>query len=332
MELVTVDIGGTHARFAIAGIGANGAITLGEVVTLKTAEHATFHDAWTEYARRMDGRLPRAAAFSIAAPVTADVIRLVNNPWEICRAAMPADFALDAVTVVNDFGAVGHAVARAGPEEFAHLAGPDAPLPADGTITILGPGTGLGVAHLWRGDSADDRADDSAGYRVQSTEGGHFSFAPTDPLDDALLAHLRTLHPRVSAERVVSGPGIVTTHAVLARLQGREAPPLEDKAIWQSGIAGEDDLAAEAVGHFCRQLGAVAGDVTLAQGGTGVVIAGGLGLRLKDVLPGSGFAAAFRDKGRFGAILAQMPIKLITHPQPGLFGAAAAFAKEHRPS
>lgn len=323
MELVTADIGGTHARFAIAAIGRDGAITLGKDVTLKTAEHATFHDAWAEYARRMDGRLPRAAAFSIAAPVTADVIRLVNNPWEICRAAMPADFGLDAVTVVNDFGAVGHAVARAGPDEFAHLAGPDRPLPADGTITILGPGTGLGIAHLWRG---------GGDYRVQSTEGGHFSFAPTDPLDDALLAHLRTLHPRVSAERVVSGPGIIATRSVLAERGGRDAPPLDDKTIWQRGISGEDDLAAEAVQHFCRQLGAVAGDVTLAQGGTGVVIAGGLGLRLKDVLPGSGFAAAFRDKGRFGEIMARMPIKLITHPQPGLFGAAAAFAKEHRPS
>ena len=26
----------------------------------------------------------------------------------------------------------------------------------------------------------------------------------------------------------------------------------------------------------------------------------------------------------------EMPVKLITHPQPGLYGAAAAFAKEHR--
>lgn len=323
MELVAVDIGGTNARFAIATVSNGGVTALGEEITLKTADHPRFHDAWAEYDRLMGGRLPRAAAFSIAAPVTADVIRLVNNPWEIERASMAADCDLDTLTVVNDFAAVGHAVAQARPDWFAHVAGPDTPLPAEGTISILGPGTGLGVAHLWR------KGDD---YRVQSTEGGHFSFAPLDPTDDALLARLRARHGRVSAERVVSGPGIVTIHAVLAQQQGLQVQPLDDKTLWQRGISGEDALSAAAVQHFCKQLGAVSGDVTLTQGGTGVVIAGGLGLRLRDVLPRSGFAQAFRDKGRFGEIMAAMPVKLITHPQPGLFGAAAAFAKEHVPS
>jgi glucokinase len=73
----------------------------------------------------------------------------------------------------------------------------------------------------------------------------------------------------------------------------------------------------------------VAGDIALAQGGKAVVIAGGLGLRLRDTLLRSGFAERFRAKGRFEALMASLPVKLITHPQPGLFGAAAAFAKDH---
>jgi glucokinase len=320
MELVTVDIGGTHARFAIAAVAAGGAVSLGEEVTLRTRDHPSFAAAWAEYARRQ-GRLPRAAAFSIAAPVTGDVIRLVNNPWVIRRADIPRQCDVDQVTIVNDFGAVGHAVARLGDEDFAHLAGPDLPLPAEGTLTILGPGTGLGVAHVWR--------DGDGGYRVQATEGGHFSFAPLDAVDDALLARLRPRYGRVSVERVVSGPGIVGIHAELAAQRGEVPPPLDDRAIWQSGIAGDDALAAAAVRHFCGLLGAVAGDVTLAQGGTACVVAGGLGFRLKDILPASAFGARFADKGRFSEIMAAMPVKLITHPQPGLFGAAAAFAKEH---
>jgi glucokinase len=319
-DLVTVDIGGTYARFAIAATGSGGAISLGEEVTLKTEDFATFGDAWAEYARRQ-GKLPRAAALSIAAPIADEVIRLVNNPWQIRRATVGEDLGVEAVTILNDFGAVGHAVARLGEEHFAHLAGPDIPLPAEGTLSILGPGTGLGVAHVWR--------DGSGGYRVQATEGGHHSFAPIDAVDDALLARLRRRHRRVSAERVVSGPGIVEIHAVLAAQQGIEVLPLDDKALWQRGIAGDDPLAAAAVRHFCRQLGAVAGDVTLVQGGTGVVIAGGLGLRVKSILPESDFARCFCDKGRFSEIMAAMPVKLITHPQPGLFGAAAAFAREH---
>ena len=94
-------------------------------------------------------------------------------------------------------------------------------------------------------------------------------------------------------------------------------------------MAGEDSIAAAAVERFCLSLGAVAGDIALAQGATGVVVAGGLGLRLRETLQRSGFAARFTAKGRFEGLMSRLPVKLITHPQPGLLGAAAAFAKEH---
>lgn len=315
MNLVTVDIGGTHARFAIATI-AGDAISLREEITLRTADHATFGDAWAEY-ERIQGNLPGAAAFSIAAPVGGEEIRLVNNPWVIRRADIPTD----ALTIVNDFGAVGHAVANLGADSFHPIAGPDVAFPAEGTLTVLGPGTGLGVAHVWR--------DGAGAYRVQATEGGHFSFAPIDPLDDALLVRLRRRYGRVSAERVVSGPAIVDIHAAISDPLGGTAGLHDDKTIWRLGIAREDAIAAAAVDHFCGQLGAVAGDLALAQGACGVVVAGGLGLRLKELLPRSRFGELFRAKGRFSEIVGAMPVKLITHPQPGLFGAAAAFAKEH---
>ena len=60
-----------------------------------------------------------------------------------------------------------------------------------------------------------------------------------------------------------------------------------------------------------------------------VAIGGGLGLRLAGHLPRSGFRDRFIAKGRFERRMDEMPVKLITHPQPGLFGAAAAFAQEH---
>jgi glucokinase len=321
MDLVTVDIGGTHARFAIATVDAGKVVALGEPVTLRTADHASFIAAWRAFASSHGGELPRAAALSIAAPVAADVISMVNNPWTIARATIADELRVDRLLILNDFAAVAHAVARLPVEWLAHVTGPDIPLPDEGTISILGPGTGLGIAHLWR--------DGSGGYHVQSTEGGHMTFGPIDSIDDTLLARLRERHGRVSVERVVSGPGIVDIHAVLAAQAGERPPPREDKRLWELGLSGEDALAAAAVRHFCRQLGAVAGDVALVQGGTAVVVAGGLGLRLRDILPRSGFGSHFRAKGRFAGIMAAMPVKLITHPQPGLFGAAAAFAREH---
>jgi glucokinase len=325
-QLVAIDIGGTHARFALADVADGHVVHLGEAVTLKTAEHASFQTAWEDFGRVIGTPLPRAAAIAIAAPIHGEVIKLTNNPWIIRPALINEKLGVDRHTLVNDFGAVGHAVAQAGDEHFIHLTGPDAPLPASGTISIVGPGTGLGVAHVWRNDSA---------YQVQATEGGHIDFAPLDALEDAVLARLRKRYRRVSIERVVSGPGLIDIYETLASIEGRAIQQLDDKALWtlgtaKSGSGGEDSLAAAAVDRFCLSLGSVAGDLTLAQGGAATVIAGGLGLRIKDTLLRSGFAERFRAKGRFEGLMASLPVKLITHPQPGLFGAAAAFATEHR--
>ena len=165
---------------------------------------------------------------------------------------------------------------------------------------------------------------------MQATEGGHVDFAPLDQIEDAILARLRKRHMRVSVERVVSGPGIVEIYATLAALEGKPVAEMDDVSIWQAGMEGSDSLAAAAGDRFCLALGSVAGDFALAQGGFGgVVIAGGLGYRLREILPGSGFAERFRAKGRFADLMGTIPVKLITPPQPGLFGAAAAFVKEH---
>lgn len=320
-QLVTIDIGGTHARFALADVAADGAITLGDPVTLHTEDHASFDSAWDNFRARHGGSLPHNVAIAIAGPVGGELIRFTNNPWTIRPAALPETLGVTRTTLVNDFAAVAHAVARAPHDQFEHFAGPDRPLPSSGTISVLGPGTGLGVAWLWRNGS---------GFaHVQATEGGHFEFAPLDEVEQAIKARLRKVHARVSVERVVSGPGIVDIYVALAELGGRAVAELDDVAIWTAALAGTDDLAVAAMERFCRSLGSVAGDVALVQGASGVVIAGGLGYRLRHLLPQSGFAERFCAKGRFAAMLAQLPVKLLTHPQPGLFGAAAAFAAEH---
>ena len=267
-KLVTVDIGGTHARFALAEVSGGRVVDLGEAVTLKTAEHASFQTAWQDFGRIAGHELPRAAAIAIAGPVKGEVIKFTNNPWIIRPALIGEKLGVDAYTLINDFGAVGHAVAQADEEHFLHLTGPDELLPDEGTISIIGPGTGLGVAHVWR--SGGD-------YHVQATEGGHIDFAPLDTIEDAILARLRQRYRRVSVERVVSGPGLVDIYEALAGIEGRSIQPQDDKALWQLGASGEDSLAAAAVDRFCLSLGSIAGDIALAQGGSGVVIAGGLG-------------------------------------------------------
>ena len=188
---------------------------------------------------------------------------------------------------------------------------------------MLGPGTGLGVAHL--------RRDGVGGYHVQSTEGGHVDFAPLDSVEDMILARLRARHSRVSVERLVAGPAIVDIYEALAAIEGKVLGNLSDVEIWSQGLDGGDSLASAAVERFCLCLGAVAGDVALTQGGfAGVVIAGGLGYRIRDVLVRSGFADRFRAKGRFRELMSSITVKILLHENAGLYGAAAAFAARHR--
>lgn len=321
MQLVAVDIGGTHARFALAEVSGGRVVHLGEAVTLKTADHPSFQLAWEEFARLSGGALPPAVAIAVAGPVGGEIIRFTNNPWIIRPALIPEKLGAPDYVVVNDFAAVAHAVAQADSAHFIHLCGPDAPLPTEGTISVVGPGTGLGVAQLWR--------QQGGGYHVQPTEGGHIDYAPLDGIEDAILARLRGRYRRVSVERVVAGPGIVDIYETLAHIEGRAIVSLTDKELWTLGASGEDSLAAAAVDRFCLSLGSVAGDLALAHGASALVMAGGLGLRIKDTLVRSGFAQRFCAKGRFEGLMAALPVKLITHPQPGLFGAAAAFAQAH---
>jgi glucokinase len=317
--IAVADIGGTHARFALAEVADGRVVSLGEPVTLKTADHASFQIAWQEFGRVAGIDLPDALGMAFAGPVGGDVLKLTNNPWIIRPFLMKERLGVRQHKIVNDFGAVAHAVAQFGPEHFHHLCGPDGPMPETGVTSVIGPGTGLGVAQLLK--TAD-------GYHVIETEGGHIDFAPLDALEDKVLAHLRQSFRRVSIERIASGGGIVNLYHAIASIEGQAVQHPDDKTVWAAALDGSDLLAIAALDRFFLSLGAVTGDLALAHGSNAVVIAGGLGYRLKDRFATSGFADRYIAKGRFERRMEGIPVKLLNHPQPGLYGAAAAFAQE----
>ncbi|MEO6198809.1 MAG: glucokinase [Sphingomicrobium sp.] len=318
--IAVCDIGGTHARFALAGIAVGRVATLSEPVVLETAEFASFQSAWQEFGRRLGHRPPSELGMSFAGPVGSDVLKLTNNPWVIRPALMDERLGVTNFRIVNDFGAVGYAVAALDDDGFQHLCGPTRPLPRDGVTTIIGPGTGLGVAQLLRTPSGD---------HIIETEGGHVDFAPLDAIEDKILDFLRQSHRRVSVERIVAGSGLANIYRALSAIEDRPVRHDDDVALWGAALEGSDPLAVVALDRLFLSLGAVAGDLALAHGAKAVVIAGGLGHRLSDRFATSGFADRFIAKGRFERRMEAIPVKLITHPQPGLYGAAAAYAEDH---
>ena len=320
-QIATADVGGTHARFALATIDGGKVVELGEPVTLKTAEHGSFQLAWQEFGRRSGGELPNELSIAFAGPVGGEMLKLTNNPWVIRPALIKDRLDVDRYTIVNDFGAVAHAVASLARRATSSICVvPISRCRSNGIVTVLGPGTGLGVAILHK---------QGGPYEVIETEGGHIDFAPLDSLEDKILQQLRKNFRRVSVERLVAGRGLWNIYEALGAIEGLQLTFHDDKELWAAALDYRDSLANAALDRFCLSLGAVSGDMALAQGASAVVIAGGLGQRLVEHLPRSGFRDRFIAKGRFERRMDEMPVKLITHPQPGLFGAAAAFAREH---
>lgn len=315
-ELVVMDVGGTHARFAVATLPPGGSPVLSRPVKLYAADHPTLADAYRDFAARHGAPLPRQGALAVATPVDGDYLKLTNSHWRLRRTTLAGELDLENIIFLNDFGAITYAVAELRSEHLHHLCGPDTGLPAHGAVSVVGPGTGLGVGLLLR---SGGRAS------VVETEGGHIDFAPCDAIEDLLLQRLRAAHGRVSVERICSGPALAEIHDALHAIRGQPALRADHAALWTAAATGADRMAVAALDVFCRALGCVTGNIALAQGAKAVVLAGGIPPRILTHLAAGGFAERFRAKGRFAAMMDQIPVYVCLHPEPGLLGAAVAF-------
>lgn len=324
-EIIAVDVGGTHARFARATIDGGGVPQLGKVRKYKVADHVSLAHSWTAFAQdeERDGAcdLPKSACIAFATAVGRDVIKLTNSSWVIRPATLGNELGLDQLRVINDFEAVAHAVSKLPDRNLELLFGEGRPFPADGAVTVLGPGTGLGVGMI---------AYDNGVPHIVATEGGHVDFAPLDALEMRILEHLRQKFVRVSTERIVSGPGLNNLYQALAVQNQEKIALLSDAELWAAALEGSIPLARAALERLSLSYGSVAGDLALAHGPHAVVLAGGLTQRMRSHLLASGFHARFKAKGRFESLMASIPIRLAVHEEIGLFGAAAAFRENSK--
>jgi glucokinase len=306
---LVADIGGTSARFALADL-AGEAPRLSQQRSLPCADFASLQHAVEHYLQTV-GERPARAAIAVASPVGEDEIRLTNRAWSFSRTGLQKSLGLDALEVLNDFGAIAWAVPVLGAGDVAALHGTHAAPPAC-PVTVIGPGTGLGVA-LLTGDAA-------RGWNVASTEGGHVSFAPLDEEERQIAAWLNARFDRVSNERVLSGAGLSHIDAALGSDGG--AKLRDPAAVVDAALAGQDPVARRALERFCAVLGSVAGDAALIHGARTVMIAGGIVPRFIPFLRSSKFRERFLAKGRIASYLEPVSIQVITHAVPGLLGAA----------
>ncbi|MDQ4087057.1 MAG: glucokinase [Pseudomonadota bacterium] len=316
MKIVVGDIGGTHARFALAELVAGGRPRIGAMKRYRTREHSGLGSAWRRFAEESGGALPSAAALAVAAPIEGEVLRFMNSEWRIRRAGLAEELGVDRLTLLNDFGAVAHAVSGMGPDELEPVHGPPM-LPPEGVVSVIGPGTGLGVAILSR----------RAGQvTVIETEAAHSGFVPLDPEEVALGEAIAARYGRTSVERIVSGPGLID---IYRHLGGGDWDVNRAGDLWTAALDGSHATEVQALHILVRCFGTAAGDIALAHGAMGVAITGALANRMAHLLRSPIFADRFTAKGRYRERMERVAVVLATYPEPGLLGAAVAFQREH---
>jgi glucokinase len=303
------DIGGTNARFAIAEGG-----KYRQLRHVENEHYPSLHDAIADYLKALPAAEHKnlAGALAIAGPVLGDRISLTNKSWSFSIEELKQRLHLTRLVVVNDFAANAYAIPHLTPQQ-KFMIGPSIEN-AHGNIGLVGPGTGLGMSSL---------ISQGGGWTLVVGEGGHATLAASTEEEFAIIQMLRKRWSHVSAERVLSGAGLVNLYEALCAIKGIEPLMLQPADVTRRAMDKSDEICVRAFAHFCQFLGSVAGDLALTISAFGgVYIAGGILLRFPEAFAASAFRQRFESKGRFASMLAKMPTWLILEETPGLIGLA----------
>src|SRR5690606_24669578 len=154
-----------------------------------------------------------------------------------------------------------------------------------------------------------------------SGEGGHATMAAADEEEAAVIGLIRDRFGHCSAERVLSGPGLLNLHWALAKLEGRGGETASKPSEVTGAAAAGNPLAQRTVAMFFAMLGTVAGNLAITVGARGgVYVAGGIVPRLIETLERSAFRQRFEAKGRYKGYMQAIPTYVMTGPLPAFPG------------
>lgn len=311
MHLIA-DIGATNSRCALLDDDGK----LSPPIVLANADFAGPVDVLRAYLSRQ-GVAPRRAALALAAPISGDHIEMLNIDWAFSRDALRRALDLDELLIINDFEALAWSLPTLEAANRRQIGGGTA-IPG-AAHAVIGPGSGLGVASLIPA---------GGGWTAVSSEGGHVTLPASTDEEAEAIASIRRAHGHCSAERVLSGPGLLNLHRALAEIAGRRASETSAAEITAGARRGDAAAAASLEMFFCL-LGTVAADLALTVGARGgVYIGGGIVPRFIDLLEHSGFRRRFVDKGRYRDYLEAVPTYVITDPYPAMRGLRAWLAAQ----
>lgn len=307
---IVADIGGTNARFALE----TSQQVFEHIEVLPCNDYDTIVDAAKEFLKRAGNPEVKHAAVAIANPVVGDWLQMTNHHWSFSIETTRQALHLETLLFINDFTAQALAITKAQPEELVQVGGFQAV--ENAPKAVIGPGTGLGVSGLIPSPS---------GYVALAGEGGHTSFPPFDDTEVMIWQYAKRKHGHVSAERFLSGAGLVLIYEALAEREGVKRQKLTPAEISEKALSGSSPLCRLTLDIFSAMLGTVASNLALTLGARGgVYLCGGIIPRFIDYFKYSPFRNRFENKGRFDAYLAAIPVYVVLSKYPGLTGAAVA--------
>ncbi|MEE9335589.1 MAG: glucokinase [Granulosicoccaceae bacterium] len=316
-DRLVADIGGTNARFAMLDELGN----LQSTVTLPCDDYANLPTALEHYLNKQNITKLDQVAMAVATPVSGDRVTLTNRPnWSFSQQQLKDSLKLSSLTLLNDYSALALSLPHLSKDDV-RIVGP-ALKPALGAIALIGPGTGLGVSGLVPTFNASGEV---IQYGTLVGEGGHVTLGVATDREQAMYKVLENKYGHVSAERVLSGPGMAELYLVLKQLDGIEAEPLMPAQISKGALQDNDAACLETLNMFCALLGSCAGNLALTVGAAGgVYIGGGITPKLGQFFIDSAFRERFEAKGRMRTMLEKMPTFVIIAPYPALIGCAKA--------
>lgn len=315
--LLLCDIGGTNVRYALSAEPGAPAVFLNRA---RTRAFAGLVEATAE----LIGGLPiapRSMIVCAAGPASGRLLKLTNAPWLIDGALAAAQLGLEQGLILNDFEAMAYSLPILTPADVRQIGKAPSGPPHSGARLVLGPGTGLGLAALIKIDGR---------FAAIPSEAGHVDFGPLGAFEEKLWPHLERAHGRITAEAVMSGPGLERLHAGRLAMLGQAPQGLAAAQITKAGVAGEG-LEREILRLLWRLAARFSGDMALAfcaRGG--VTLAGGILPRLVSLIDDDAFRAAFEDKAPMAALSAGVQTRLIVSDHAALSGMAAIGAAPER--
>jgi glucokinase len=305
------DIGGTNVRVAFARTPGEAP---GAPLHSETDQHAGLAEALESLAESWPQRA-RSLIVCAAGPLQGRRLKLTNAEWTIDGAEIAEALKLDQGLLLNDFEAQALSLPALSPE-WTHEIG-NVPARRGGLRLVLGPGTGLGAAAL---AAIDGR------FLPLATEMGHTSFGPVSLEEEALWPHIERVHGRVTAESVISGPGLVRLHHARLATRGLPAGEGDGVAIVDRALARSPEELAT-IRLFWRLVARVSGDLALTFLATGGIdLAGGILPRILELLDPVEFRRVFEAKAPLEHVVRAVPTRVITDGRAVLAGMAALAA------